>query len=642
MADTLGAARAYIGHGWSPIPVPHRQKGPVIDDWQGLRITAETVSGFFNGKPQNIGIILGGASGGLVDLDLDCPEAIAAAAYILPRTAVFGRASKQASHWVYRTTLCETQNRASIRLMGSDKTGLLEIRMGANGMAAQTIFPPSVHVCGESIEWAGPGAIEVAEVDGDELIRHARRLAAASELARNYPKIGGRHEAAFVLGGFLARCGWSQAIIASFVEAVGAASLQPGEKRRDMARTARDGAEAGKRAGFPVLAETFGEAAAKKVAEWLDYAGERERAPAEDGATAEQKRPVRAELITLENLQMERVDWDWEGWIASGKIHLIAGVPEAGKTTGGLSLCAIKSSGGRWPDGTTAEPGNVLIWSGEDGAAETLKPRLMAMGADPKRIWIVKGARDETGKSRPFNPSTDLPALALVAKEIPGGVNMLMIDPTVAVVGGKVDHSNNAGHREKLQPLVDFAEEMKCAVIGITHFTKGTIGKDPIDRVTGSLAFAAVARVVLVATKNKTGDPERMFLMAKNNLAPTVGGYGYSIVGGPLTERPDIIASRIVWGERLAGSARDLLAEAEDDGKGTAGGAEAASQNAQEFLETALSAGPRPQKEIAAEGAERGFSSDRLFRASKAMGIVKAKNGFGGGEWMWRLSSIPF
>ena len=74
---------------------------------------------------------------------------------------------------------------------------------------------------------------------------------------------------------------------------------------------------------------------------------------------------------------------------------------------------------------------------------------------------------------------------------------------------------------------------MKCAVIGITHFTKGTIGKDPIDRVTGSLAFAAVAR-----------DPERMFIMVKNNLAPPCAGYGYSIIGAPLTERPDIIASQ--------------------------------------------------------------------------------------------------
>lgn len=265
------------------------------------------------------------------------------------------------------------------------------------------------------------------------------------------------------------------------------------------------------------------------------------------------------------------------------------------------------------------------------------------MGADPKRIWIVKGAPDENGKLRPFNPQTDLPALALVAKEIPGGVAMLMIDPIVSVVGGKVDHGNNAGHREKLQPLVDFAEELKCAVIGITHFTKGTAGKDPIDRVTGSLAFGAVARVVLVATKNRSGDPERMFIMAKNNLAPTVGGFGYSIVGAPLTERPDIIASRVVWGERLEGSARDLLAEAEDDGRGTAASAEAASQGVQAFLETALSAGPRRQKDIAGEGAERGFSSDRLFRASKAMGIVKRKDGFGGdGEWTWRLATPPF
>jgi putative DNA primase/helicase len=97
---------------------------------------------------------------------------------------------------------------------------------------------------------------------------------------------------------------------------------------------------------------------------------------------------------------------------------------------------------------------------------------------------------------------------------------MLIVDPIVAVIGGKVDNGNNAGHREKLQPLVDFGEAIKCVVLGITHFTKGTIGKDPIDRVTGSLAFGAVARVVFAATKNKTGDPERMLIMAKNNLAP--------------------------------------------------------------------------------------------------------------------------
>jgi hypothetical protein len=130
-----------------------------------------------------------------------------------------------------------------------------------------------VHVSGESIEWENGGPGIITDIDGNELLRRARRLAAAAEIARNYPKIGGRHDAAFVLGGFLARCGSSPAEVAVFVEAVGAASSQPTDKRSDMARTARAGANAEKRAGLPVLAETFGAGTAKKVADWLDYKG---------------------------------------------------------------------------------------------------------------------------------------------------------------------------------------------------------------------------------------------------------------------------------------------------------------------------------------------------------------------------------
>jgi putative DNA primase/helicase len=343
---------------------------------------------------------------------------------------------------------------------------------------------------------------------------------------------------------------------------------------------------------------------------------------------------VRAELVGLEDLKMEPVEWLWNGWLARGAIHLIAGAPEAGKTTIALALAAIKSSGSRWPDGTRAEPGNILIWTGEDDPAQTIKPRLVQMGADAKKISIVKGARDESGRLRPFLPSTDLPGLAFAAKEVPGGVDMVIIDPIVSVIGGKVDNGNNAGHREKLQPLVDLGEELKCAVIGITHFTKGTAGKDPVERVTGSLAFGAVARVVLVATKNRDPEPERMLIMAKNNLAPNAGGFGYAIVGAPLLERPDIVASRIAWGDQFEGSARELLADAEDNGKREP--KESNSTEAQSFLRAALATGERKQPELAEEGNKVGLSSDRLFRASKALGVVKRKDGLGGG-WMWRL-----
>jgi hypothetical protein len=271
----------------------------------------------------------------------------------------------------------------------------------------------------------------------------------------------------------------------------------------------------------------------KEIPDMVESAGiklsfETEPPPAGDGNAGEQAsqagerqwQPPRAELITMENMKMEPTIWTWEEWIARGEIALIAGAPEGGKTTLALSFAAILSSGGLWPDMTKAKPGNVLIWTGEDSPEKTILPRLAQMGADPKKIWIVKGKRDEQGKLIPFNPATDLPILAATAKEIEGGVDMIIIDPIVSVVGGKVDNGNNAGHREKLQPLVDFAKGMNCAVIGITHFSKGTAGKDPVERVTGSLAFGAVARVIFAAAKNKSGDPERIFIMAKNNLGP--------------------------------------------------------------------------------------------------------------------------
>jgi putative DNA primase/helicase len=258
----------------------------------------------------------------------------------------------------------------------------------------------------------------------------------------------------------------------------------------------------------------------------------------DDMAAGSDPKLVPATITKAGDLAMEKIDWIWQGWLGRGMLHLIAGVPEAGKTTCALSVAATLSSGERWPDDTRAKPGNVLLWTGEDSPVQTILPRLAQMGADVNRVWIVTGQRDGNGKMRQFNPGADLPNLALAAKAMPGGCDMLIIDPIVAVIGAKLDNSNNAGHREKLQPLVDFATELNCAVLGVTHFTKGTIGKDPCDRVTGSLAFGAVARIIMVATKNKHGDPERMFLMAKNNLTDTSGGFGYSIVGSPPIREP--------------------------------------------------------------------------------------------------------
>src|SRR5262249_38047564 len=100
--NIIDHARRYIVCGWAPIPIPLREKGPRITGWQQLRLTGADLRMYFNSQC-NIGIILGQASGGLVDIDLDCNEAIHFASKFLPVTsAKFGRPSNKNSHWLYR------------------------------------------------------------------------------------------------------------------------------------------------------------------------------------------------------------------------------------------------------------------------------------------------------------------------------------------------------------------------------------------------------------------------------------------------------------------------------------------------------------------------------------------------------------
>jgi hypothetical protein len=77
--------------------MPARQKGPRIADWQRLRLSLEDVPRYFN-NGQNVGIINGQASGGLVTVDLDRPEAVALAGRFLKPTLVSGRESVPDGH----------------------------------------------------------------------------------------------------------------------------------------------------------------------------------------------------------------------------------------------------------------------------------------------------------------------------------------------------------------------------------------------------------------------------------------------------------------------------------------------------------------------------------------------------------------
>lgn len=334
--------------------------------------------------------------------------------------------------------------------------------------------------------------------------------------------------------------------------------------------------------------------------------------------------------ICASDIETKPIDWLWYGWLAAGKFHLLAGAPGQGKTTIALAVAAIITKGGKWPDGTHAKRGKVLIWSGEDDPSDTLKPRLMAAGADLNRCFFIMGRKDKDGTIQAFDPANDMQTLKEAAERI-GNVKLLIVDPVASAVAG--DSYKNTEVRRGLQPIVDLASDLGMAVLGITHLSKGGAGVDPAMRVLGSVAFTAVARIVWLAGKSNerdnVGEPMRVLVKAKANVAIDEGGISYSIEQAEPVQ--GLETSRIEWGGVVAGTAGELLQGSEDSG----GANGSAKDEAKEWLSELLAGGTHPTATIEAEAKAAGLSWATVRRASSDLSVSKKKGPTG--NWYWKL-----
>lgn len=341
--------------------------------------------------------------------------------------------------------------------------------------------------------------------------------------------------------------------------------------------------------------------------------------------------PVLSDGVVLERasgIKVVPVEWLWQDWLACGKLHLLAGAPGQGKTTIALAMAATVSCGGRWPDGRRCPPGDVVIWSGEDDPADTLVPRLMGMGADLDHVHFVQGAR-VNGEVLPFDPARDMADLESAVRAI-GDVRLLVVDPIVSAVAG--DSHKNSEVRRGMQPLVDLASSLRAAVVGITHLSKGTVGRDPTERVTGSIAFTAVVRVVLLAAKVKgdDGQDKRILVRSKSNIGPDSGGFEYHVEQAE--PQPGLHTSIVTWGQSIEGTARELLAEAEAE----PGEEASAQESAEDFLRELLVGGLMPSKQVKADCMEAGYAWRTVRRAADSLNVIRKKGGMNEG-WYWRL-----
>jgi hypothetical protein len=521
MTSALDIALRYIAEGWAPIPIPYMEKAPRTGDgsgagpgWGNRRIDAASAPAWFNGAPQNIGVLLGEASGGLTDVDLDCEEAVRIAPYVLPRTRCFGRASKRMSHWLYYTDLWKTTGKATIARKDAAKRTLIECRVGSS--AAQTIFPGSTHPSGELVTWEDQNAI--AQVDGSDLETRCRWVAILALLARSFPTVGGRHDAGLIMGSFFARCGLTKGTAELYAEAVAVAAGQPRDKVKDIARAAGASVEdmaAGKRGlyGYPALAGAFGAWTADRAAEWGGFKGAK-NGSADAAAAAEESAALFGEASEAA-AGIRATGFDFAAASAVGpRQSLYAGhyvrqflsstiaPSKVGKTSliicEALAMASGKPLLGVQPVGAL----RVWLWNGEDPLDE-LQRRIMAcmrlygLTADDlgDRLFV------DTGRRMPVVLATQTRNGAVIAEPVENAlistilenrIDVVQIDPFIS--SHRVSENDNNAIDLVAKRWSAIADTTRCAIEAPHHSRKLNGMEVSVEDGRGASALLAAVR----------------------------------------------------------------------------------------------------------------------------------------------------
>ena len=313
-------------------------------------------------------------------------------------------------------------------------------------------------------------------------------------------------------------------------------------------------------------------------------------------------------LTCLADVEPEAIKWTWRGFLAGGKLSLLAGDPGLGKSTVSLDLAARLTRGRLWPDGAApAEPGSVVLLSAEDGVADTLRPRLDALGADVSRVHVLEAVRERSGGTRSFSLARDIAALeeAIVAT----GASLVVIDPVTAYLGG-VDAFRDDEIRGVLEPLQRLAERTGVAVLLLAHLNKNA-GTRAIYRVGGSIGLPAACRLVFIVARDPDRPERRLMMTAKANIAADGATLAFGIVDGVFAWESGPVEARDL--ERVL---RDTGAD-DDEGPDVC-----------RWLRDLLADGAELDTEtiIRAAGPE-GHARRSIFRAANRLQIVRRHEG---------------
>jgi hypothetical protein len=353
------AAASYIQNGNYPIPIPHETKGPILKEWPALRLSEDQIPSYFDKEQMNLGLILGEASNGLVDIDLDCRETRILAGSYLPDTGqIWGRDSSPSSHWLFQ---CRPVPKSMT--FKDPVSGEMLVELRSDGQ--QTVAPPSVHPSGEAVRFDLDG--EPIRIDADNLVQCVSRLAVVALLARHWPEQGSRNEAALAIAGGLLRANLDEALVSNMLLNIArtAGDEEAESRANSVNHTAKKLASGHHVTGWPSASEIIGSKVIEKVLAWLGL----ESAP---GTGAVQVPIMNLPVLSLSQLYEKNIPEPkvLVPWLKEGGLAMVFGNRGVGKSFFSLGLSISLATGGQFLSWPVTTPVDVLYVDGEMALSE--------------------------------------------------------------------------------------------------------------------------------------------------------------------------------------------------------------------------------------------------------------------------------
>jgi hypothetical protein len=310
------------------------------------------------------------------------------------------------------------------------------------------------------------------------------------------------------------------------------------------------------------------------------------------------------------------VKWLWPRFLARGKLSLLDGDPEMGKSLLAIDLIARLSRGAERPDGSPGGPPvTSVLFSAEDTAADTIRPRAEAAGADLNRLVVPRFRRV------PRLPD-DVGELEQLVRDCEAG--LVVFDPLMAFLAPNVPANLDQYVRLALTPLADLAGRTGCTMWAVRH-----LGKQPRDRAVylgqGNMAIVGAVRTALLVGAHPAEAGGRVLTVSKSNVDERPTALGYRVVKSPAG--PPVIQ----WTGPV-----DLTADGLCRRKGSAG--LKARDRAVDWLKRELAGGPRKAADLYAAAAEAGIPERTLERAKAELPAKSHRtwdHKHDRGEWYW-------